>query len=234
MKKFVSLLIILITIISTPVQAYAQVPVQGLSHNDFRKIIKDSPIWLSPEMEKDTDQIKQFYDAWNKIPENLRTALINAGITVYLYSEQESRRYNNYSLGYSRDQSWRVYYDGRREKLSNTYSDIYCCNRRVDNTATMIHELGHCIDYEYNGGGVVTNLDYNITHRKDWIAICNEEKNAISQLGDLSKHNVYNTEECWAEVFCYMILDYKKVRETCPKSCNYCLERLKEFVGYYK
>ena len=149
---------------------------------------------------------------YNRLPEGIRQALINIGFSYYLINENNDRtdsghtgtthfRWTTGSTTY--DQCWA---EGRMQADIKYNGDV------------MNHEVGHMIDSMYLGTGPASG---DASGAQEWKDLYARYKDTISGFGGLSKYEVYNSAEAFAESYAHVTNNRRMVLERAPEIVGY-------------
>ncbi len=86
----------------------------------------------------------------------------------------------------------------------------------------MIHEIGHYIDVCYQGySGGSDECCYTASDAAEWQKLYAKYKDTIAGFGGLSKYEVYNANEAFAEAYSHVIRNRKMVERKAPEIVDY-------------
>lgn len=157
--------------------------------------------------------VSKNFDSYSLLPKDVINFLKQHNYHIYLLSEEEGLPDSSKYLGMT--------YFIVKDNNYKLYTDIYCCSREPDDTSTLLHEVGHALDYTYSSTIPDTKHYYMISHDKVWLYYYNKYKKTIAELSSTSQYNLYNESEAWAECFCYYILKPDILKNDMPEIYNY-------------
>ena len=169
--------------------------------------------------------------AYNKYPKQVRQFFVSKGIKIYLFNGKEA------SLGKGENGlKARALADApvvtiHRDNYGNPISaeetqGNYCITANAKLNAEsgggdMAHEIGHIVDFTYNGGITKTYEWFNASHTDEFYSLYNKEHKALGTITKTGKYNVYSAEEAFAEATGCYIMYPAELRKKCPGMYSY-------------
>lgn len=148
-----------------------------------------------------SDIIKYANDYWNKnVPNNIKEFVVNNAWKIIVSAQPLKDRFGySYSIaGLTSDTEHAVYLDSRKSAINTS----------------MVHEIGHVIDY---------SLDYYpiCSLRDEFVEIYNEECNNFVDITGSPDYARSSSHEYFASVFSNIVLSPASCRNQCPKTVAY-------------
>lgn len=148
-----------------------------------------------------SDIIKYANDYWNKnVPNNIKEFVVNNAWKIIVSAQPLKDRFGySYSIaGLTSDTEHAVYLDSRKSAINTS----------------MVHEIGHVIDY---------SLDYYpiCSLRDEFVEIYNEECNNFVDVTGSPDYARSSSLEYFASVFSNIVLSPASCRNQCPKTVAY-------------
>ena len=174
---------------------------------DDSRALQNNQLSIELDGEIQSSLIDYTYKLWNEIPEEIQSSFIKDGWLVELTENNISKRYNiEYSvLAVTIPKNKKIVIRATENSLSKS----------------LIHEIGHYIDYKLN---FISNTD-------SFENLYNEHKNIlINTNGDYSDA-VFNNKEYFAEVFRVYIQDYANYNDTLKNEFSLIDKAIRE-MGY--
>ena len=140
-----------------------------------------------------------------RIPGGVRSALALNGYYYVLINEDNDKTATGHT-GCTLYQGMCSHSEGRLNK------DISL------NGGVMNHEIGHAVDLLYGGDPYIP---FQASNDPGWQALYRKYKKTIAGFGGLSKWEVYNAQEAFAEAYCHYINDPVKVMRLAPEIATY-------------
>lgn len=190
-------------------------------------------LYASPELDKNA--IYHHYINYLYIPVNVRKALHAHGYKIYIDNVPRDDLYYNAGKTYS--PKYIKWSDGDITLEQSGYIDIYdnpmLRNPNVvsDYEYTVIHEIGHAVDYIYNGGFEYTESITNVSNQNQWTTLYETYKDNLRSLGKTTAINLYSPAECFAECFALYILKPKQLYAAAPEIYIYVGTIINSFKG---
>ena len=136
-----------------------------------------------------------------RLPEGIRSALEETGYVYYSDVITQSGH-----AGTTYIMSDRAVGEGRASTDVKYDGDV------------MIHEIGHYIDVCYQGySGGLENGCYTASDSAEWQKLYEKYKDTIAGFGGLSKYEVYNAHEAFAEAYSHVMRNRKMVERKAPE-----------------
>ncbi len=86
---------------------------------------------------------------------------------------------------------------------------------------TVIHEVGHYVDFLYKGGMLKTGEECGASSTPEWAKIHADESERIGTMTELAGLNVYSLSESFATAFALYWLYPERFRNECPEAATY-------------
>ena len=218
MKKLILLLLIVLFCNTTKTYAHT------LPDSEYIKVSSDGILLQSQDAPGAA--VKKNYEAYEKVPESVKKFLQRHHYHIYLCNEKEERPESGKYLGMT--------YFTVSNNSYKLYTDIYCCDREPEDVSTLLHEMGHALDYVYSSLLTDYNKYYMVSEDKLWLYYYKKYITKIAVLSETSLYNVYNESEAWAECFCYTILEPEKVEKNMPEVYKYVQNTVTSVDEYLK
>lgn len=149
-------------------------------------------------------------------PTGVLQALVANGYHIYIDDEQNPCTAFQVSLTIP---------EGTRAAGYSHYAGNYIyilSGRNIRNEgSTLMHELGHFVDWYTNGGHEVTGSYYNGSGTDTWKAIYEAERTQIGSVTRLAASNVYSPLEAFATAFDLYVLHPEELAAAAPMTYGY-------------
>ena len=164
--------------------------------------------------------------AYQKIPDSIKNMLVANGINIYEVDAVNDSIATDGSYGVATAPTYKLVTRGGQttsQVISAGYIDILSNKAalRADSQSTLLHEVGHQVDFLYLGGYPVTRTYYNASGQQEWQGIYFVEKNAIASYSKDAACNVYTFYEAFAEAAGLYFGDPEWLQQHCPLSYAY-------------
>ena len=161
---------------------------------------------------------------YQSIPESIRKAVQADNYKIYV--TQSAGSLHNYTAGQSHSAIYVTLMNGNIYKSKEGYIEIFnntALNMQEHGTRehALVHEIGHIIDYIYNGGYPNTQLQYNISQSQEWSALYKKYRATLANYSQMSASNMYNQMEAFAETYAIYTLQRSSLQSMCPEICDY-------------
>lgn len=164
-------------------------------------------------------------DIYNQLDPGVRQALANLGIRYYIINEKN----DNTAYGHTGDTMFEGDGDGiwtATTSLNTIYSEGRLQKDLKYGGTVMNHELGHVVDVLYGGGQIFDRCisgqnEFGASNTEEWTQLYKKYKTTIAGFGGLSKYEVYNAAEAFAESYGHYAKDPAKVRKAAPEIAAY-------------
>lgn len=172
--------------------------------------------------------------AYQKLPASIQNMLIKNGVNIYEVDLAYDSIAIDGAYGISTGPTYRItsYGENRETQLISAGHIDVLSNKAAaisDSQMTLLHEVGHQIDFMYLGGYPVTTAHYNASSQQEWQDIYKAEKNAIASYSKDAAYNVYTTYEAFAEAAGIYFNNPEWLQQHCPLSYAY----VNKVVGWF-
>lgn len=185
--------------------------------------VQGTIMYVTPDVSQ--DNINAETDNYNKLDPGIRQALANIGIKHYIINEKNDNTYSGHTgntIFWGEGNSMWTY----TTPLSTIYTEGRMSKDIKYGGTVMNHEIGHVVDSIYQVDNYYNRVfaqqsGFGASITPEWQGLYKKYKNTIAGFGGLSKYEVYNASEAFAESYAHYARDPEMVRKNCPEIAAY-------------
>ncbi len=157
---------------------------------------------------------------YNMLPQSVKNLLLRNGVQITLMTPQEAMDIgidpNHYNgLSYTPVFEW-TGTQWVQQKQGSIYILESPDSKTVPPIPTLLHEVGHMVDFCYRDGFAESGTFANLSDGDQWHMLYNAYYSEIQHFGPSCATNSYNTSEAFAESFAYTLTNPNVVKKTAP------------------
>ena len=182
--------------------------IDSIEDEEEKDIEESSTNFVKKDGEVADSYINMANNYFEKLPENIKTKLLENGWNIYITDENLAEKY--YANTYEKIAGVTVYDE----------KNIYIEARSGAIKNSIYHEVGHAIDSEH--GFTSQNEDFNEIYE-------NEQENFVEVGNEESNYGTSSNLEYFAETFNQIMLYPESAKENVPESYEYIENLVNEF-----